>query len=257
MSAEHREAWRILMRWRRAWVGAVFDPAYRKIASWFGKSVSQARRYIKDFARWGLLVIEERRCAWNRNHPNVYKLVDSIVVNRGGVPFINEQEKQDSSLKTNAPADAGSISLSEEKPEKPKPQPSAFRLLWETVKGDLKEKDGADRARVKAAYEAKGLEFAEKQGWRLAAAYERTRRAVKASLGVYKQEPATPVEVAEMERVEREYAERAEQEKIAKEVKARATQAAAEAFRRSLEPSPEELAAAEQRIARRLAQVVR
>lgn len=178
MSAEHREAWRAFMRQYRAWrVREVFDPKYRTIAGWFGKSISAARRYIKDFARWGLLVIEERRRAWNRNDTNVYKVVDSTVDRGGGCPSKMSGEKPfKDSLKTNTPADRGSQSTTKAK------ETSLFERLREKFRAERRAFDLKVSLQMRAEYEAKGRIFAERRENRQ---LESSRMAVAARLGMY------------------------------------------------------------------------
>jgi hypothetical protein len=195
-------------------------------------------RWNAELEKLGLLRVFRAKLTPILNALNVYTLITKR--RDTNVTLKNKY------LKTTTPAGAG----------------FQFRRMWEQLHAERRAHDAKVSAHMRGVYDGTGA-------WWLKAAYDRTRRALEASVGTYRPrfdnglagmngqvcglEPPTPEQLAEGERMVKAMEERAERERIAKEAKKQADREAAEAFNRSLQPSAEALAAAEARIARMLA----
>jgi DNA-binding transcriptional MocR family regulator len=175
-SAAVERALRIITRYIRR---GIFDPSIRQLSRALKRSARTVQRYIRALVKLGKLVVTARRVSRSRNATNVYKLVDFLGVNSKGVGDKNVTEKKGEVLKTTTPAVAGSSSPTSAK------QPSPFQRHWEQFRAERRAHDEKVSAQMQAQYEAKGRNFAEMQGWRLQQAFERTRMAVAARLGMY------------------------------------------------------------------------
>jgi hypothetical protein len=173
--------YRILLRFIRR---GVTDPSLRQLAHAMRRGVRQVQRYINGLVELGKLLVKVRRVTGNRNNTNVYALTDL----QRGVGVINDTEKRRENLKTNTPApEARGL---ESKPEK-----STLQL-----QGEMRRlQDKLDSLRMRGEYVERGKLWFELQQCRLRKAYERTRIAMGASIGVSTLPPPTEEQEREWE----------------------------------------------------------
>jgi hypothetical protein len=184
--------YRILLRLYRR---GVTNPPMRLLAKLMGKAIRTVQRYARALVSLGKLVILPQRITRNRNAPNIYSLIGL----EGGVgdKFVVEKQGESTNTTTSAPTAAV-----EEIPVEVKP--SKTRIAWEARQA----KDAADHDWMLAGFVGRGKVWALAQ---LNKAYERTKWAMKANVGVWDGDPGPgmsdeeAMEVrAEMEQLDRE-----------------------------------------------------
>lgn len=161
--------WRIILRSLRK---GVVELPLRLLAHSMKRSVRMVQRYIRALVKLGKLVVTERRVSHNRNLSNVFAIPNLD----GGVGDKNVVEKKGKVLNTTTPA----------------PKREGLRELLEARFAQDRE----DSRWKRAEFEHKARVWAESKKWKLQKAYERTRMAMEAMVGVsHYEETRTPEQI--------------------------------------------------------------
>lgn len=200
--------YRILMRYARR---GICDPSIRVLMRAMKRTDRTVQRYIRALVRLGKLVVQARRVTKNRNATNVYILPDL----QRGVGDKNVTEKLSTEINTTTPAPEARVEITD-----PDEHKSALRKFWEARFAQ----DKRDSRWKQDEYQQKATFWESAKGWRLDKALERTRMAMKASVGVWNgiPTPASADDLADLERerveLEERVAVRREAERVAAEV---------------------------------------
>jgi hypothetical protein len=192
--AHLERVWRVLKRETNRKTGFC-DISNARLASILGKSERTIKRYTKALDERGLIqkILRPSSKGCRFNESNRYIVLDlggSIWKGRrpsGGGDTSGTQIHPDV-LNTNTPAQ-------ETRGSECEPAKSNHHLRWE----NRRLRDELASVRMRGVYVERGKRWFEMQQGRLHKAYERTRMALHASVGVYVPKPPTPEQEIEWE----------------------------------------------------------